>query len=230
MAITNAASTAVVHWLRSRSDAILVGINTVLNDDPLLTARPPTDAGSEVVRRAGSRSPRPLLRVVVDSQRRFPNNCQLAQTPESGRVIVFCSSKSIDTGRSLPPHVEIIPTPSLHHALTNLASRNVMHLLVEPGPTLARSFLQSNLADRVWLFRSNQIVNDETAPAAIAVPYPTTATIDLDGDELTESLNTASATFAANVMSADMTLLRDQMMESSAHGGRSTAGSPPTSS
>ena len=76
--ISNARSNAAVHDLRARSDAILVGINTVLNDNPLLTAR-------------GIADPRPLLRLVVASNLRIGPDSQLARTA-AGDVLVFHSA------------------------------------------------------------------------------------------------------------------------------------------
>ncbi|MFI5377866.1 MAG: bifunctional diaminohydroxyphosphoribosylaminopyrimidine deaminase/5-amino-6-(5-phosphoribosylamino)uracil reductase RibD [Tepidisphaerales bacterium] len=93
MAISNATSTRLVHELRSRCDAIVVGVKTAINDDPLLTARPRPEwlaaRNDEVVPVPSPASPngvstsfrrRPLLRVVLDPQRRLPGTCQLART------------------------------------------------------------------------------------------------------------------------------------------------------
>jgi len=209
LAITNAASNAAVHALRSRCDAICVGINTVLSDDPLLTAR-----GDQQTKRS-------LLRIVLDTHLRFPADCRLARTPSDGPVIIFTTPgqsegypRSAAPDPASPPHVRTISIPpddtgrpSLPAMLHKLFALGVTHLLVEPGPTLAHSFLAQNLADRLWVFESPQRIDDPTAPAAAASPYPPAALIVLDGDVLTESLNPSSATFAANVPSADMVLL-----------------------
>src|SRR6185369_6684662 len=76
--ISNAASRAVVHQLRGRMDAIVVGIGTALADDPLLTARP-----------AG---PRVAARVVLDGQARLPVSSQLVATVAEAPVLVVTTS------------------------------------------------------------------------------------------------------------------------------------------
>jgi riboflavin biosynthesis pyrimidine reductase len=85
---------------------------------------------------------------------------------------------------------------------------SITHLLVEPGPTLAQSFLDDNLADRLWVFQSPRRLNDPTAPAAAAIPpgFIPTGQLTLAGDTLTEYLNTGSPVFFANTPSADWVL------------------------
>jgi hypothetical protein len=82
----------------------------------------------------------------------------------------------------------------------------ITHLLVEPGPTLAQSFLERNLADSVWLFRSPDAMNDPTAPAAARVPYTPIAEMSVGRDNLTEYLNPASPAYFAPEPSADWVL------------------------
>src|SRR5213082_278702 len=77
---------------------------------------------------------------------------------------------------------------SLEHVMADLGSEPRAHVLVEPGPTLARAFFGFGLADRVWRIRSPMRVDDVTAPAAAPVPlaFLKAAEIDLAGDTLTE--------------------------------------------
>jgi diaminohydroxyphosphoribosylaminopyrimidine deaminase / 5-amino-6-(5-phosphoribosylamino)uracil reductase len=190
--ISNSASLAVIHGLRARCDAIMVGIGTVLNDDPILTAR-------------GVESPRKLLRVVLDAKSRMPGECRLASTPDQGPVIVYGAEKSPGIAG-----VEFVAVPcgegraSLRDVLVDLHKRGVTHLLVEPGPTLAKSFLASDLVDRIWRFQSSKKIEDRTAPAAQPVDFPATAQVKLDGDSLTEYLNPGSDVFFAMAASADI--------------------------
>jgi riboflavin biosynthesis pyrimidine reductase len=109
--------------------------------------------------------------------------------------------------------VEVVPLPmdaagglSLQYVLDDLGGRSVTHLLVEPGPTLAASFLRHNLADRVWIFYSPKRAGDHTAPAAARVEYPYTGQIMLQGDQLTEYLNPQSPVYYALERSADLVL------------------------
>src|SRR5439155_18651158 len=72
--ISNEASRRIAHALRGRMDAIIVGIGTVLADDPLLTARPP--------------GPRTAVRVVLDSQGRIPTESQLVRTAKAAPTLI----------------------------------------------------------------------------------------------------------------------------------------------
>jgi diaminohydroxyphosphoribosylaminopyrimidine deaminase/5-amino-6-(5-phosphoribosylamino)uracil reductase len=117
--ITGEAARADVHRLRAESDAVVVGIGTVLADDPALTVRP--DPGHQP------------LRVVVDSD---------ARTPATARVVDGTAPSLVlterDTGRHDPAGV-----------LRLLHERGVVNVLLEGGPTLAAAFLTAGLVDRV---------------------------------------------------------------------------------
>ena len=81
----------------------------------------------------------------------------------------------------------------------------ITHLLVEPGPTLARSFLERGLTDRVWVFRSPDAMNDSPPPppgASLTPPSPNAGR----GDTLAEYLNLASPVYFAPEPSADWVL------------------------
>jgi len=202
--ISNIASLEVIHALRSRCDAILVGIRTVLSDDPLLTARP----------KSGSASQRSLLRLVLDPDLRLPFDSRLARSGDDGPIIVYCRPMTLENsarGTELSNRrIEVVPLParggrlSLPDLLADLHRRSATHLLVEPGPGLARAFFASGLADRVWRFRSPNRIEEPSAPAAEPVPFPAVATIDLAGDLLGEHLNPASPVYFASTASADL--------------------------
>ncbi len=201
--ISNAASFKMIHELRGRCDAILVGLATVLADDPMLMAR-------------GANPPRTPLRVVLDSNLEIPLGRQLVRTAGQSPVLVCCGEfafreKAGAVSRLRGRGVEVIALwgdghVSLEHLLDELGGRAVTHLLVEPGAKLARSFLGQNLADRVWIFHSPMRVNAADAPAAMRVLYPTTGIVRLDGDELHEHLNPGSAAFYSPQPSADLVL------------------------
>jgi diaminohydroxyphosphoribosylaminopyrimidine deaminase/5-amino-6-(5-phosphoribosylamino)uracil reductase len=202
MTISSPASHRIVHELRSRCDAILVGIGTVMCDDPLLTPRGVSDV-------------RPLVRVVLDSDLRLPVESRLAQTLDLGPVRVFCSKEAAEysgtrvplAAMGIPIHPVTSDAPgrlNLASILATLGKLGLTHVLVEPGPTLAASFLSAGLVDRVWVFRSCAQVRDATAPAAPVVPFPRVANVMVGSDEWTEYLNPASPSFAAADASPDV--------------------------
>ncbi|MGE5610928.1 MAG: dihydrofolate reductase family protein, partial [Bacillota bacterium] len=107
--------------------------------------------------------------------------------------------------------VEIVPLAAepllpLREVLGDLYRRQVTHLLVEPGPTLAHSFFQANLVDRVWVFQSAMRIDSSSAPAAAPVDYPIAGQVELEGDLLTEYLNPSSDAFYKLEGSADLQL------------------------
>jgi len=209
--ITNAASDQIVHALRARSDAIAVGTNTVLNDDPLLTTR-----GVERT------SVRPLLRVVLSNTLKVPVESRLvASASEAQPVIVYCSQSSamrnaavVDQLRSRGVEIVALPDRGSHFSfddvLAELNQRVVTHLLVEPGPTLSRYMLGRGQADRVWVFRSPNPIEDDALDLAITtaprVEYPEVASMQIEGDVLTEYLNPQSPACYASTSSADFVL------------------------
>jgi len=197
--ISGPESQRLVHQLRARSGAVLVGINTVLADDPLLTPR-------------GVESARPSLRVVLDRRLRIPLQSRLVRSLNEAALIVGTTAAA---AASAPDKVAalraagavVLEWERLETALFELADvAGIAHLLVEPGPTLAQSFIERGLADRVWLFRSPDAMNDPSAPAAARVPYTPIAEMSVGRDNLTEYLNPASPVYFAPEPSADWVL------------------------
>jgi diaminohydroxyphosphoribosylaminopyrimidine deaminase/5-amino-6-(5-phosphoribosylamino)uracil reductase len=134
------------HLLRSQNDAILVGINTVLADDPSLTCRLP-----------GLEKHAPL-RVVLDTQLRLSETSRLAATAGATPTIVFTTA-SEGAERLRNVGVEVVQVardargrPELSAMLTELAKRKVTRLLVEGGATVHAAFLDRGLADRLEIF------------------------------------------------------------------------------
>lgn len=149
VAITGEVANTRAHLLRSMNDAILVGVGTVLSDDPLLTCRLPGMA---------ARSP---VRVVLDASLRTPLASNLAKTAAETLVWLMAAKESDKPAADLESvGVEIIRVPAasgridLHAALKALAGRGITRLLVEGGPTVAAAFLQADLVDEAVLLRS----------------------------------------------------------------------------
>jgi diaminohydroxyphosphoribosylaminopyrimidine deaminase/5-amino-6-(5-phosphoribosylamino)uracil reductase len=208
--ISNERSMREVHELRARSNAILVGINTVLTDDPLLTARGVTSTDQP-------------LAVVVDARLRLPMTSRLVQERPDD-LVVYCSYEAnsrvlIDDATKLRNRgVSVIPMKADGGRLClgeitrdlNVTFDGMSHLLVESGPALAAGFFAESAADRLWVFRSPKRIDDESAPAAAPIPtsYRKVAEVELDGDVLTEYLNASSPVFFAPVESADLVRVR----------------------
>ena len=196
--ISNDRATRVVHELRSRCDAIAVGKGTLLNDDPLLTAR-------------GVEHSRKLLRVVLSDSLNVPVESRVVATAREHPTVVYGSeaalSRHADRATRLKAMgVEVVVARDFGAVLSDLHGRGVVHLLVEPGPTLAASLLSGGRADRVWVIRSPRELGEPDAPRAAVNRYPSVGEVDLEGDVLTESLNPTSAVYFAPAQSADFTL------------------------
>ena len=209
--ITGGASDALVHALRARCDAIAVGTNTVLCDDPLLTARVPEGPS------------RPLLRVVLSNTLKLPPQSRLVRSAAEQPVVVYCSISAAAANGAIVADlrqrgVEVVPLPdhnghfSFLDVLHDLHGRSVTHLLVEPGPTLTRYFLSRGQADRVGVFRSSMTIDEPGGLAISSAPlidYPVTGEVAVDAaDTLTEYLNPASDVFFAPEASADFELVK----------------------
>lgn len=157
--ISNEQSRRDVHKLRRRAQAILVGINTIIADDPLLTARP--NRG------------RTATRIVMDSFLKIPPDCQLIKTVDQSPVIIYTSQKSTQE----KPHVaqelsekgvELLAYPdtgrsNLHFLLAVLSNRGISQLLVEGGPTVITSFLKENLADEIIVYVAPKILGSQSS-------------------------------------------------------------------
>jgi len=165
---------AAVHRLRRRHAAVVVGIGTALADDPLLTVRDWPPGGGP----PGDPSPLPWpavqpLRVVLDARLRLPPGSRLARTAGETPVLVFCARGAsgdreaalVDLGVEIERVSGDAVALDLGAVAAMLAARGVTGALVEPGPTLARGFIDAALVDRWTLF-----VAPDWEPAADALP------------------------------------------------------------
>ncbi len=143
--ISNARSRALVHELRGRVDAILVGIGTALADDPQLTARP-----------AG---PRIASRIVLDSNARLPTQGRLAQSAREIPVIVAVSESAPAERREALAALgcEILVYPGtgsvpIRALLDELGRRRMTNLMVEGGGRVLGAFLDAGEVDAVDVY------------------------------------------------------------------------------
>ena len=150
-----------VHLLRGEQDAIMVGIRTILKDDPRLTVRHPQWAGKKVVR------------VILDSALRLPVRARILTTLAEGKVIVFTTDRASCKKRAKLEkkgvEVVVIPVPSgpleVSDVLTRLGGRGIASLLVEGGSRLLTTMIEEKLADKLFLTVAPRLIGGEGAPS-----------------------------------------------------------------
>jgi diaminohydroxyphosphoribosylaminopyrimidine deaminase / 5-amino-6-(5-phosphoribosylamino)uracil reductase len=152
--ITSDEARAHVQQLRHQHDAILVGVGTVIADNPLLTDR------SGLPRR------RPLLRVIVDSHLRMPLDSRVAQTAKRD-VLVFCSFAEEKRKQQLQNHgievEQVAPAgadgrPDLQAICRRMAEREITSVMIEGGALVNWTALASGVADKVFLYYAPRIL------------------------------------------------------------------------
>ena len=144
-----------VHKLRRRVQGILVGINTVIADDPLLTTRPSRD--------------KKATRVILDSHLRIPLNCRLLATAKKVPVLIVTSQEAVQTNpdkqeKIVQKGAELLTAPTtqgradLCFLLDELSRRGIAQLLVEGGPTVISEFLRQRLVDEICVYIAPKIL------------------------------------------------------------------------
>jgi diaminohydroxyphosphoribosylaminopyrimidine deaminase/5-amino-6-(5-phosphoribosylamino)uracil reductase len=183
--ITSELARAAVQPLRWAADATMVGVDTVLADDPWMTDR------------SGLRRRRPLLRIVLDSALRMPLDSKLVSTAQKdpqNDVVIFTVSHDEARIRDLESHgvrVEVLPADAgrvpLDKVLSKLGEEGVLTLLTETGTRLNTAFLAAGLVDRLHLFISPQIMGSDAVPAFKGLPsfvHMTEVEVERYGDDL----------------------------------------------
>ncbi len=152
--ITNEPARAHVQQLRHQNDAILVGVGTVIADDPLLTDR------------SGFPRRRPLLRVVLDSRLRLPLQSHLVETAEND-VLVLCSFAEEKKKKELLQNgirVEQIPAvtidgrPDMKNIVSFLGEMEITSLMIEGGAMVNWAALAADIVDKVFLYYAPKIL------------------------------------------------------------------------
>lgn len=153
--ITGPAARRLAHRLRADCDAVLVGIGTVLADDPALTSH---GAGKDP------------LRVVLDRRLRTPRVAQLLRG-EPKTLIFTASSKTLPGAETVRLKTSGGRLP-LKPILAELARRGVRRLLIEGGPTVHASFLRENLVDEARVFIAPKLVSGSKDPGRAPLIRP----------------------------------------------------------
>jgi len=160
--VSGDASRKIVHALRGRVDAVLVGRGTQERDDPLLTARPP--------------GPRTALRVVVDTRASLSSQSQLVRTAREVPVLVAVGPESSKANRRRLAEAgcEVLVCEGESHAarldrlLLELGGRRMTNVLVEGGGQLLGSLLDAGAIDEVHVFLAPKLVGGGSAISPIA--------------------------------------------------------------
>ncbi|MFT3882315.1 MAG: bifunctional diaminohydroxyphosphoribosylaminopyrimidine deaminase/5-amino-6-(5-phosphoribosylamino)uracil reductase RibD [Gemmatales bacterium] len=159
--ISGEESRRMVHELRGRVDGILVGIGTVLADDPLLTTRPP--------------GPRVATRIVLDTHLKTPITSQLVKSARQAPVLLVhasnddkrlaelsgagCECLRIDAASR---------TESIQQLLKELGRRRMTNLLVEGGAAVLGAFFDAKVVDEVWAFIAPKWIGNSSAKSPLS--------------------------------------------------------------
>jgi diaminohydroxyphosphoribosylaminopyrimidine deaminase/5-amino-6-(5-phosphoribosylamino)uracil reductase len=168
VAISGDAARSRVHLLRTQCDAVVVGIGTVLADDPLLTTRLP---GME------AQSP---VRVVLDRSLRIPGSSRLVHSARETPLWVMTSNlaeapAAMKLGAAGAQVIRVAATSAppgldLSAVLQALAEKGITRLLVEGGSRVASSFVAAGLVDEMWLLRGPDPIGADGIAALDALP------------------------------------------------------------
>jgi diaminohydroxyphosphoribosylaminopyrimidine deaminase/5-amino-6-(5-phosphoribosylamino)uracil reductase len=163
--ITGPAAREYVHELRDRSDAVLVGVGTVLADDPKLNVR---------LEREGTRDP---LRVVADSQARTPPSARVLSPGAACLVAVTEAAPETRVGALRAAGAEVLRVAEaegrvdLAALLAKLGGRDVMSVLCEGGPTLAAGLVGAGRVGKYLLFYAPMLLGGDGLPAVGALGF-----------------------------------------------------------
>lgn len=161
--ITSPPARRHAHQTRGRVDAIVVGIGTVLADDPLLTCR-------------DARPRRVATRVVLDSRLRTPLGARLVATSRSAPTLVFCSPAAAARRRLRLEAAGCAVCPvrsgkgglALGEVLDELGRRKMSNVLIEGGPRVLSSCFQRGLVDEAHVYVAPLLIGDRTAPGPVS--------------------------------------------------------------
>ncbi|HIH70156.1 2,5-diamino-6-(ribosylamino)-4(3H)-pyrimidinone 5'-phosphate reductase [Methermicoccus shengliensis] len=157
-----------VDELRAWADAVMVGIGTVLADDPSLTVK----SEQRRARRLAEKGSEHPIRVVVDSSARIPLDAQVLHRGEGTRVVAV-------SGNAPPERIEALRRAGaqvvvagehrvdLKYLLFQLWKRGVRRLMVEGGGTLAWGLISQGLVDELYTYVGNVVIGGRDAPTSV---------------------------------------------------------------
>jgi diaminohydroxyphosphoribosylaminopyrimidine deaminase/5-amino-6-(5-phosphoribosylamino)uracil reductase len=165
--ITNETSRLDAHQLRHEHDAILVGVNTIIKDNPSLTTRLP---------HGGGKNP---IRIILDTHLRTPKNSQVLMDNKAPTWLITGADTKLTqiheyeqlntntTKASSKIRIIQVPIPSIEIAplMKILAKESITSILIEGGSTVHSSFIKQKLVNQFVLYISPQLIGGEKAPS-----------------------------------------------------------------
>lgn len=150
--ITNEESRAFVHTLRNKYMAILVGVNTVIDDDPKLNTR-----------FEGGRNP---IRIILDPHLRTPKDAYVVKTAKEQATWIVTTKEDVSYSE-LGVRLIVMESINLHALLKQLGEERVDSILVEGGAFTHGQFIESGLVHKVYAFIAPKIIGGSKAPTPI---------------------------------------------------------------
>jgi len=149
--ITGEDTRKLAHYIRAKNDAIMVGVGTVIADDPMLNCR---------LNGMEEQSP---IRVVLDNNFRIPVNSKLVKTANEIPTYVICSADA-DSSKLESSGIEILKCNgevNVPEVLQMLAKQGITRLMVEGGSKVAASFVKENLVDELVWMKAKKMLDDD---------------------------------------------------------------------
>jgi diaminohydroxyphosphoribosylaminopyrimidine deaminase/5-amino-6-(5-phosphoribosylamino)uracil reductase len=161
--ISNEESRARVHEMRDGADAIMIGIGTVLADNPRLTTRLPGGGGTDPVR------------IVIDPLLRIPLDARVLESGEGAKTVVVTTGlgdpEKMDRLRDASVEVLVAVgkerVVDLRLLMKDLGARGITSVMIEGGAETAASAISSGIVDKIVYFIAPKIVGGRDAPSAV---------------------------------------------------------------
>lgn len=166
--VTGEASRKFVHELRHQSDAILVGVNTVKTDDPLLTTR------------RGDQTSKNPIRIVLDAHLSIPENSKILRIPSDSDTLIITGNSNPSPRRDaiLKTGAKIIDADvkdgriNLSALMPRLGAMGITSLLLEGGATVAGAALRAKIVDKIYFFYAPKILGGDDGVPMCSGPGP----------------------------------------------------------